>query len=110
MNDFEKEQEKYERFRKMSPEEMQQIMAATVKEAEKMMAKLTPEQRKKAEEEAKRMLEEETRKREALMAQVREIQNGAEKDQKSRPRFCGNCGAPVTDGNFCGNCGAPIIR
>lgn len=25
-----------------------------------------------------------------------------------RPKFCGNCGAPLTGGNFCSSCGAKV--
>ena len=32
----------------------------------------------------------------------------AKPEEKSGPRFCSNCGAPVSGGKFCSQCGAPL--
>ncbi len=52
------------------------------------------------------MLEEEMRKHQEMMDAVnRIIAEKKEKENTSKPKFCSNCGAPVSGGKFCGNCG-----
>ena len=92
-----------------TPEELAKIQEEALKKAQETWNKLTPEEQAKATVEAQRMLEEETRKHQELMDTVkrfteeRKEREAAQNAQK--PKFCNNCGAPVSGGKFCGNCG-----
>lgn len=36
-------------------------------------------------------------------------ENNVDKQAEGKPRFCSNCGAPLTAGKFCSSCGAKIL-
>ncbi len=89
-----------------TPEELAKIQEEALKKAQETWNKLTPEEQAKASENAQRMLEEEMRKHQEMMDTVnRLIAEKKEKENTSKPKFCSNCGAPVSGGKFCGNCG-----
>ena len=98
---------------KMSPEELAKAAEEAQKAAERYINSLTPEQRRQAEENAKRMLEEETRKHEEMMAEIAKIRGASATATaataaaaSAAPEFCTNCGAPSKGGKFCCNCGS----
>ena len=95
-----------------TPEELVKLQEEALKKAQETWNKLTPEEQAKATENAQRMMEEEQRKHQEMMDQINRIM--AEKKAKEtaqpaqsvqKPKFCRNCGAPVSGGKFCSNCG-----
>jgi len=92
-----------------TPEELAKMMEEAQKKAQEAWNKLTPEEQAKAAEEGQKLLEEETRKRQEMMDTVNRIlADDKKKEEASKPKFCPNCGAPVSGGKFCGNCGQAL--
>ena len=65
--------ERQKQLAAMTPEELAKQVEKAQKEAETRLAAMTPEERLQAQENAKRMMEEEAAKREAMLARVREM-------------------------------------
>ena len=65
--------ERQKQLAAMTPEELAKQVEKAQKEAEARLAAMTPEERQQAQENAKRMMEEEAAKREAMLARVREM-------------------------------------
>lgn len=95
-----------------TPEELVKMQVEALQRAQEALAKLTPEERAQAEEAGKRLLEEEARKhqemwntisRSSAQSKAKETAQDAQK-----PKFCPNCGTPVSGGKFCGNCGQAL--
>lgn len=98
-----------------TPEELAKMMEEAQKQALETWNKLTPEEQAKATAEAQRMMEEEARKHQEMMdtinrisaeSKAKEAAKNAQDAQK--PKFCPNCGTPVSGGKFCGNCGQAL--
>ena len=68
--------------------------------------KMTPEERAQAEARAKKAVEEDEAARKALLDSAAAVLGGDA--PKPKPKFCTNCGAPVSGGKFCTNCGSPL--
>ncbi len=83
----------------MSPEEIAQRMEAATRAAQETLSGMTPEERQRVEEEAKKMMQDLEKKQKDLMADVQSVL------EKTRPKFCPNCGTPNNGGKFCTNCG-----
>lgn len=89
-----------------SREELQKALEKAKKDYEEAMAKLTPEERAQAELRAQKMIEEDQARMQALVDDAAKIAGGF--PAKAAPKFCTNCGAPVSGGKFCTNCGSPL--
>ncbi len=92
--------------RDMSREELEKALEKAKRDAQAMFGKLTPEERARVTAEANRRTEEDRAARQKLLDDARAILAGSE--PKRRPKFCPNCGAPVSGGKFCTNCGSPL--
>lgn len=95
-----------------TPEELAKMMEEAQKKAQEAWDKLTPEEQAQAQENAKKLMEEEERKHKEMMETINRF--AAERKAKEaaqnagnaqKPKFCPNCGTPVSGGKFCGNCG-----
>ena len=95
-----------------TPEELVKMQEEALKRAQEAFAKLTPEERAQAEEAGKRLLEEEARKHQEMWhtnSRISEQSKAKETAQDAqKPKFCPNCGTPVSGGKFCGNCGQAL--
>ena len=117
-----------------TPEELAKQVEKAQKEAEARLAAMTPEERQQAQENAKRMMEEEAAQREAMLARGREMSDALKAAaqptstnpsmasaqptspnpsvapaQPKGPNFCPNCGAKAMGYRFCSNCGNRLI-
>ncbi len=93
----------------LSPEErLAKLAEKAEKEARAALEKLTPEERRRAEEGAKKYMEEESRKNREFMEKIEKLRQEQAEREKAKPKFCTNCGAPVSGGKFCENCGAKL--
>ena len=106
--------ERQKQLAAMTPEELAKQVEKAQKEAEARLAAMTPEERRQAQENAKRMMEEEAAKREAMLARVREMSESLKTAaQPSSPVQPMTPGAPTQDQpkgpNFCPNCGAKTM-
>ena len=89
-----------------SPEEMAELLEKAQKEYLAAMEKLTPEERAQAEMRRQKIVEEENRRLQNIVNDAAKVAAGITSDRT--PKFCTNCGAPVSGGKFCTNCGSPL--
>ena len=90
----------------MSPEELEKALEKAKKDAQAMMDKMTPEERRQAEIKAKTLIEEDKAAMQKLLDDAAGI--AGRSNRKEAPRFCANCGAPAGGGKFCEYCGSPL--
>ena len=81
------------------PEEMARQMEELNKLAQERWEQMSPEERRQGEIEAQKYLEEQAAKTQEIIAFS---------ESRRRPKFCTNCGTPVSGGKFCTNCGHPL--
>ena len=91
-----------------TPEELQAMIEKAQREWQEKLAKMTPEEREQAEMRAKKIVEEDEAKRQALIEEAKRVAVGDYTKKPETPKFCPNCGAPVAGGKFCPNCGKPL--
>lgn len=89
----------------ITAEELRELTERAQREAKEAWEKLTPEERARAEAEAAKLMEKETKKLHEEMEKAAEFRRRHEAERAPRPKFCTNCGAPVSGGNFCTECG-----
>ena len=87
-------------------EELMELLEKAKREAQERLDKMTPEERQKAEEKAKARIEEDRKSMQELIDAASRA--AASSEDKPRPKFCTNCGAPDSGGRFCSNCGSPL--
>ncbi len=90
----------------LTPEEMAEMIEKAKRAVQEALDRMTPEERQQAEQRAQAMIEEDKRANQELIdaaARAAALTSG-----KPRPKFCTNCGAPVSGGKFCSNCGSPL--
>ena len=92
----------------LSPEELEKMLEKAKKEAQAMLDKMTPEERERAEIEAKKLVEEDKASMQKLIDDAAKIAAESSHKAKEMPKFCMNCGAPVSGGKFCTHCGSPL--
>lgn len=97
---------KLEAISKLTPEDLARMQEEALKQAQDTLSKLTPEERREAEIKAQQMMEEDKRSMQEMLDRARAI--AGEPQDKPVPRFCSNCGTPVSGGKFCTNCGHPL--
>lgn len=126
--------EKMKAMSKMSPEELAKLQQEKMEEARRQWEALSPEEKARIEAESKRRAEElaEQMKKakevaEKMAADGEPVsakaafaaaqaeamksyaQGGSSTEQAPKsPKFCSNCGSPVSGGKFCSNCGKPL--
>ena len=81
------------------PEEMMRQMEELNKLAQERWEQMSPEERRQGEIETQKLLEEQKAKTQEIIAFS---------ESRRRPKFCTNCGTPVSGGKFCTNCGHPL--
>ncbi|MBQ3417328.1 MAG: hypothetical protein IJH32_05805 [Ruminococcus sp.] len=86
-------------------EELEELVRKAQKELEERLAQMTPEERREAEIRARKMIEEDEAKRQRLLDFAAKI---SAKPSATQPKFCPNCGAPISGGKFCIYCGSPL--
>ena len=90
----------------MTPEELSALVEKAQRDLQEALDRMTPEERQKAEEKAKALIEEDRRSMQELVEQAAKV--AASAPEKPGPKFCMNCGAPVSGGKFCASCGHPL--
>ena len=91
-----------------SREELQKLIEKAQRDLEEQLAKMTPEERAAADRKAQKLIEEDRAAKQALIDEAAKVAAGDLSGAKPRPKFCTNCGAPVSGGKFCMNCGSPL--
>jgi len=95
----------------MSPEELAKKAEEARIAAQKYMDSLSPEERQRAEENARKEMEKRNAEMQAMIDQAKSISAGAAVGASlgaPANRFCTSCGTPAGGGRFCSNCGAPL--
>ena len=85
--------------------EMEQLLEKAKREYEAIREKMTPEEREQADIKAQKMIEEDQARIQEILDSAARIT--AQTAPKTLPKFCGNCGAPVSGGTICEYCGLP---
>ena len=88
-------------------EELEEMVRKAQKELEERLAQMTPEERRQAEIRAQKMMEEDQAERQRLLDEAAKI---AAQPSVTQPKFCPNCGAPISGGKFCIYCGSPLSK
>ena len=117
----------------MSPQDQMKMMEDANKRAQQELSQLSAEQRRQAEDQAKKILEQQAADIQKIMEQINQMKGAAEGTtdvagatavagaaaivsafkpaQPAQPmvkKFCSNCGAPRGNGKFCPRCGKPL--
>ena len=116
---------KAQSFAAMTPQDQMKIMEEANRQAQESLSQLSAEQRRQAEEQAKKIMEQQAADMQKIMEQINQMKNAAtgstaaaaatiaaaQPGQPAQPtakRFCSNCGAPRGNGKFCARCGNPL--
>ncbi len=91
----------------MSQEELQKALEEAQRKAQEFMEKMTPEERAQAEIKARELIEADRASMQKLIEDAQRLTAPAP-EAKAAPKFCSNCGAPVSGGKFCTNCGSAL--
>ncbi|MBO4680976.1 MAG: hypothetical protein J5623_03660 [Clostridiales bacterium] len=117
--------DKTKAFTAMSPAEQMKMMEEANKRAQEELSKLSADQRRQAEEQAKKIMEQQAADMKKIMEQVNQMKvaaggtaTAAAASEPTAPapaqspfgkrKFCSKCGAPIGNGKFCGQCGNPL--
>ena len=116
--------EKTRAFAAMTPQEQMKAMEEANKRAQESLSQLSAEQRRQAEEQAKKIMEQQAAEMQKIMEQINQMKGAAAETtvaagvsantsafkpaQPAVKRFCSNCGAPRGNGKFCSKCGKPL--
>ena len=119
--------DKTKAFTAMSPAEQMKMMEEANKRAQEELSKMSADQRRQAEDQAKNIMAAQAADMQKIMEQVNQMKvaagvtaaAAAPASQASAPspapapspflkKFCANCGAPAGNGKFCGKCGKPL--
>ena len=92
----------------MSPEELQQALEEAKRKLQETLDQMTPEEREQAEKKAQQLIAEDQKQMQDLISQAAAVAAGDIPAAKPAPKFCTNCGAPVSGGKFCTSCGHPL--
>ena len=106
MSDFNENYELREmkKIKEPTREELEKMVEKAQRELQERLDKMTPEEREQFEINAKKLIENDR-------AYLNDLIQSASKiaaPQENRPKFCPNCGAPVSGGNFCMYCGGKL--
>lgn len=91
-----------------SPEELQKMLEKAQKELQERLSRMTPEERAQAEAKAQKLMEEDQARMKGIIESAEAIMGGQVPGEKSKPKFCPNCGAKTEGGKFCSYCGNPL--
>ena len=99
--------DEFERIPEPTPEEMQKLLEKAKKDLQAALAKMTPEERKQAALNARKLIQEDKIAKQKLIDEAAAV-FGSPAPETPKQKFCTNCGAPVTAGKFCEYCGSPL--
>ena len=123
---------KAQSFAAMSPQDQMKMMEDANRQAQESLSQLSAEQRRQAEEQAKKIMEQQAADMQKIMEQINQMKGAAagttaaagaaaagaatttsafKPAQPAQPmvkKFCSNCGAPRGNGKFCPRCGKPL--
>lgn len=110
---------KAQSFAAMSPQEQMKIMEEANRQAQESLSQLSAEQRCQAEEQAKKIMEQQAADMQKIMEQINQMKGAATGStaaataaiasaEPPKKKFCSNCGAPRGNGKFCPRCGKPL--
>ena len=110
---------KAQSFAAMSPQDQMKMMEDANKRAQQELSKLSAEQRRQAEEQAKLIMAQQAADMQKIMEQVNQMKVAAAgstaaataavaSEEPPKKKFCSNCGAPRGNGRFCPRCGKPL--
>ena len=91
-----------------SREELEKALEKAKRDAQELWEKLTPEERERAAAATRSRIAEDQASMQKLLEDARAVAAGAAPQERRAPKFCTNCGAPVSGGKFCRNCGSPL--
>ena len=94
----------------LSQEEFKELLEKAKREAQAALDRMTPEERAQAEMKAAKLIEEDRAAMQSLYDQAVKAAAGFPQKETTAPKFCTNCGAPVSGGKFCTNCGSPLYH
>ena len=92
----------------MTQEEVQKEIERMQKELQECLEKMTPEERAAAEAKAQQAIREDDAALQKLIEDATKVAADVSSGAATKPKFCGNCGAPAGTGNFCEFCGSPL--
>lgn len=92
----------------MSREEMEKALEKAKREWQETLDRMTPEEREQALRKAQQAVEADDAARQQLLENARRILGDDTPQETPKPKFCTNCGAPVSGGKFCTNCGRAL--
>ena len=93
-----------------SREELEKLIEKAKKELEEKLAKMTPEERERAEAKANRLIKEDEERRRKLIEDGARIAAGLFPEKNTAPKICPNCGAAAESGKFCTFCGSLLQK
>ena len=102
----------------MTSDKYKEFYEKKMKEAQEAWDKLTPEEKQKAEEEGKKLYEQKLAESHSQWEEMQKLiaKREAERAKQNSgaeapvlPKFCTECGAPVTGGKFCTECGHKLV-
>ena len=111
--------EKTKAFAAMTPADQMKMMEEANKRAQESLSQLSAEQRQQAEEQAKKIMEQQAADMQKIMDQINQMKVAAAGStaaataaiasaEPPKKKFCSNCGAPRGNGKFCARCGNPL--
>ena len=111
--------DKAKSFAAMSPADQMKMMEEANRKAQESLSQLSAEQRQQAEEQAKKIMEQQAADMQKIMDQVNQMKAAATgtavvgmaaaaAPAPVAKKFCTNCGAPAGNGKFCSSCGSPL--
>lgn len=110
---------KAQSFAAMTPQDQMKIMEEANRKAQQELSQLSAEQRRQAEEQAKKIMEQQAADMQKIMEQINQMKGAATGStaaataaiasaEPPKKKFCSNCGAPRGNGRFCPRCGKPL--
>jgi len=111
--------EKTKAFAAMTPADQMKMMEEANKRAQESLSQLSAEQRQQAEEQAKKIMEQQAADMQKIMDQINQMKVAAAGStaaataaiasaEPPKKKFCSNCGAPRGNGKFCARSGNPL--
>lgn len=93
----------------ISREEMERIIKESERQLQEALARMSPEERQKAEQLGWKAVKDDEAQRQQLLDSAAEVLKGSSPQQAAPApaRFCKHCGAPIK-GKFCEYCGMPV--
>ena len=92
-------------FEEISPEELEKLLENAMKNVQAQLAKMTPEERAKAEAKAQKLIDDDAADMQKLIDDAKAAA-GIPQGEPAAPKFCKSCGAAAEGGKYCAYCGS----